>query len=81
MDKVEISERAQKDLVKIPHHIELKLQQFIASVEKSGYEYTIKSRGYDDKPLIGKRKGQRSIRLNRSYRAIYTITLTAFIFY
>ena len=29
--------------------------------------------GYHDEALRGKRKGQRSIRLNRAYRAIYTI--------
>jgi len=30
-----------------------------------------KLRGYHDEPLKGKRKGQRSIRLNRAYRLIY----------
>ncbi len=29
--------------------------------------------GYHDEPLKGQRKGQRSIRLSRSYRAIYVI--------
>lgn len=29
--------------------------------------------GYHDEPLKGKRTGQRSIRLNRAYRAIYII--------
>jgi len=29
--------------------------------------------GYHDEPLKGKRKGQRSIRLNIAYRAIYVI--------
>jgi proteic killer suppression protein len=28
--------------------------------------------GYHDEPLKGKRKSQRSVRLNRSYRLIYT---------
>jgi len=28
--------------------------------------------GYHDEPLHGNRIGQRSIRLNKSYRAIYT---------
>ncbi len=32
-----------------------------------------KIKGYHDEPLKGKRKGQRSIRLSKSYRAIYTI--------
>jgi proteic killer suppression protein len=30
--------------------------------------------GYHDEPLKGKRSGQRSIRLSKSYRAIYIIT-------
>jgi len=29
--------------------------------------------GYYDEPLKGKRKGQRSIRLNKAYRAFYVI--------
>lgn len=29
--------------------------------------------GFHDEPLLGKRKGQRSIRLNIAYRAIYVI--------
>lgn len=29
--------------------------------------------GYHDEPLRGKRDGQRSIRLSKSYRAIYEI--------
>lgn len=32
--------------------------------------------GYHDEPLKGKRVGQRSIRLNRAYRAIYEIDET-----
>ena len=30
-----------------------------------------KRKGYHDEPLKGKRKGQRSIRLSRAWRAIY----------
>jgi proteic killer suppression protein len=32
-----------------------------------------KIKGFHDEPLKGKRLGQRSIRLNKSYRAIYVI--------
>lgn len=31
--------------------------------------------GFHDEPLKGTRQGQRSIRLNRSYRAIYIETM------
>lgn len=30
--------------------------------------------GFHDEPLKGDRKGQRSIRLNRAYRAIYVVS-------
>ena len=33
----------------------------------------MKANGYKDESLKGKRKGQRSIRLNKSYRLIYEI--------
>ncbi len=32
----------------------------------------MKAKGYHDEPLKGQRRGQRSVRLNRSYRLIYT---------
>jgi proteic killer suppression protein len=32
-----------------------------------------KAPGYHDEPLLGDRKGQRSIRLNKQWRAIYRI--------
>ena len=38
-----------------------------------GLNETRKIPGYHDEPLKGKRAGQRSIRLNRAYRAIYTV--------
>ena len=43
------------------------------AVESEGLEQTQKIRGYRDEALTGNRKGQRSIRLNRAYRAIYIV--------
>ena len=40
-------------------------------VERIGLLEARKLSGYYDEPLKGKRKGQRSIRLSRAYRAIY----------
>ena len=40
-------------------------------VERVGVSEVRKLSGYHDEPLKGTRKGQRSIRLNRAYRAIY----------
>lgn len=38
---------------------------------EEGIEEIRKISGYHDEPLKGKRKGQRSVRLNRAYRVIY----------
>jgi proteic killer suppression protein len=38
-----------------------------------GLEEVRKIRGYHDEPLSGVRAGQRSIRLNKTYRAFYRI--------
>ena len=38
---------------------------------QDGIMETRKVKGYHDEPLQGKRKGERSIRLNKQWRAIY----------
>jgi plasmid maintenance system killer protein len=43
------------------------------SDEHDGLEEVRRAPGYHDEPLKGDRAGQRSIRLSRSYRAIYEI--------
>jgi proteic killer suppression protein len=43
----------------------------VALVEESGIREVRRSKGLHDEPLKGKRLGQRSVRLNRAYRAIY----------
>lgn len=69
--KVLISKFAEKQLKKVPTYIKESLQYWAATVELIGIHETRKLPGYHDEPLKGPRKGQRSIRLNRSYRAIY----------
>jgi proteic killer suppression protein len=71
---VELSKQAQKDLQKIPEHIKTKLLVWIDSVEQLGVYQVRKIPGYHDEPLKGNRLGQRSIRLSKAYRAIYTMT-------
>jgi toxin HigB-1 len=61
-----------KDLKKIPHYVVIKLQAWARDVELFGLPEIRKVPGYHDEPLKGKRSGQRSIRLSKSYRAIYT---------
>ena len=70
---VVLSKRAQKDLKKIPSYIQILFQDWLEDVEDRGLEEVRKIPGYHDEPLQGDRRGQRSIRLTRSYRAIYQI--------
>ena len=69
--KVTLSKQAKKDLCLIPNRIRDSLFAWIKIVEKQGLLKARTILGYHDEPLSGGRKGQRSIRLNRSYRAFY----------
>lgn len=40
-------------------------------MEESGIREVRKRKGFHDEPIKGRRTGQRSVRLNRAYRAIY----------
>ena len=71
MNQVILSNKARKALKKMPKHIIRKLQLWILDVENSGIEKVRKIPGYHDEPLGADRKGQRSIRLSRSYRGFY----------
>ena len=70
---VEIDIRVTKYLRKIPLPIRKKLFTWVAAVEERGLNEMRKIPGYHDEPLKGDRQGQRSIRLNRQWRAIYRI--------
>lgn len=71
---VKISRQAERDLKKVPLQIALKLQIWIDGVKNEGLREIRKRPGFHDEPLKGKkREGQRSIRLNKAYRAIYEI--------
>lgn len=74
--EVIISRRAEKDLKSVPKHVAFKLQTWIDNVKNEGLRKTRKQPGFHDEPLKGKRQGQRSIRLNKSYRAIYEIDIS-----
>ena len=69
--KVVIKEKVKKDLIKLPSHIVIKLYEWIEAVSHEGLMNIRKIPGFHDEPLKGERKGQRSIRLSRAYRAIY----------
>jgi proteic killer suppression protein len=68
-----ITRRAEKQLRSVPQHIARALQEWVSAVKIEGLEAVRRLPGYHDEPLQGQRKHQRSIRLSRSYRAIYEI--------
>ena len=64
-------EKVIKELRKLPHFIVRKVNKWARDVERLGLEEVRKIPGYHDEPLHGDRKGQRSIRLSKGYRAMY----------
>jgi proteic killer suppression protein len=69
--RVEITKKAEKDLSAIPTQCRDKLELWTMMVKENGLRETRKIKSFHDEPLKGKRKGERSIRLNKAYRAIY----------
>lgn len=69
--EVIITPFAEKQLKRLPLHIKEHVLYWARSIETQGILEIRKLSGYHDEPLKGKRKGQRSIRLNRAYRLIY----------
>lgn len=72
--KVTITKQAVADLRTLPRNIKDKFFIWVELVEQYGLDVVRQNKGFHDEPLKGQRKGQRSIRLNRSYRAIYTLS-------
>jgi toxin HigB-1 len=71
--KISKSKTFEKQLERVPDFIRKKVMFWVFAVESQGIWQVAKSRGYHDEPLHGKRKGHRSIRLNKAYRLIYRI--------
>ena len=69
---VNISKGAEKNLERLPKYIVFKLLAWIDNVKTYGLRKTRVVPGFHDEPLKGNRTGQRSIRLSKAYRAIYT---------
>ena len=70
---VRLGKRAEKQLRRVPAHIRAHLFAWINIVETDGLETARRVPGYHDEPLLGRRASQRSIRLSRSYRAVYRV--------
>ena len=56
----------------LPKQIVMKIRIWVLRVELDGLPKTRRIPGLHDEPLRGSKLGQRSIRLNRAYRLIYT---------
>lgn len=69
--KVNLTVTAKKQLRKTPQHIQEKYEYWVDLLETIGLLESRKYKGFHDEPLKGKRKGQRSVRLSKAYRAIY----------
>lgn len=68
------SKKVAKQLDALPDQIVRKFYAWVSVVQLAGLRETRKSSGFHDEPLKGDRKGQRSVRLNKAYRAIYIET-------
>lgn len=66
-----LTKKAERQLLKVPEHIASKFQLWVDLIEQEGLRESRKIKSFHDEPLKGTRKGQRSIRLSKSYRAIY----------
>jgi len=71
--EVVISNIAIKHLKPMPSYIKEKLYKWVEQIKLLGLSEVRKIKGYHDEQLKGDRFGQRSIRLNKAYRAIYVI--------
>ena len=66
-----LSARALKQLAKVPKHVAEKLLEWVDAVESLGLPEVRKIPGYHDKPLRGRRQGQRSIRLRTRAQIVF----------
>jgi proteic killer suppression protein len=71
--RVELSRRAEKQARRLPVHVSEKLWAWVYLVMEIGLEEVRKIPGFHDEPLVGRRRGMRSIRLSRAYRAMYRL--------
>lgn len=71
--KITYSRIFEKQIEKIPVNLQVKVRFWASEVQRLGINALIGNRAFRDEALKGKRRGQRSIRLNRAYRLIYEI--------
>lgn len=73
--KIEFHRKAYKEYLKAPSIVKQAVEEWLISLKTIGVELTRiqGGKGLHDEPLKGQRLGQRSIRLNRSWRLIYEV--------
>lgn len=71
MARVTWDKAVEKQLDRVPLVISRKFRLWASLVEESGIREVRKCKGFHDEPLKGQRKGQRSVRLSKAYRAMY----------
>lgn len=71
--KISLTPTAEKQLAKAPPNVLQKLNLWREQLLLLGLAEVRRLSGWHDEPLKGQRQGQRSIRLNRQWRAIYKI--------
>ena len=73
-DQVVWSHRVEKQLDRLPAYIRAKFHDWVETMMIMGFSKARKISGFHDEALKGTRQGQRSVRLNKAYRAIYIET-------
>ena len=63
--------QVEKQLSKMPQQVGRKFYAWVTAIQLAGLRQVRARPGFHDEPLKGNRSGQRSVRLNQSYRAIY----------
>ena len=71
--RVEITRRVEKQVRRLPARVGEKLSQWVYLVMEIGLEEVRRIPGFHDEPLVGRRRGMRSVRLSRAYRALYRV--------
>jgi proteic killer suppression protein len=71
--RVELTRRAEKQVRRLPARVGAKLSHWVYLVMETGLEEVRKIPGFHDEPLVGRRRGMRSVRLSRAYRALYRV--------
>ena len=72
INEVEVPKAVEKQIEKLPDHIQDKFMAWVGAIEETSLEEVRKSPGMHDEPVKGS-KGQRSVRMSKSYRAYYRI--------